>query len=1315
MNKGVYYFKGVLFVGLLFSTGLVNAQISDFYSESVSGRAGFSGAPNEIIDPFTGTLNIVHNDVVIPGNGGLDIRVQRVYSSQNVYYKNGTQNTLNTLQSRQPVGQGWIMHFGRIRMPKSSNPCAAAGQQDITNNPTVELQDGSQQILFCNDYASTYDTNAEFVTKGNGVADYLNPSSTLNGFSYIDSNGVKYTMDYRLDGGIGQFITDDVWYATRIEDGNGNYLTITYYPDSDREAILIKRIQSSDGRAVDFTYFDSTNADKARLATVKHSTQTWTYSYQTVTDYQYQSGTTQTYYLLTKVDFPGTNTGDWEYDYYNRADGVAGDRLIEEVTHPFGGTTTYDYEYHCFMYTSCSSSSQYNSLVVKSKVNGGRSITAGTWNFAYSESTTYDTTTITGPTSKEIYKHYGMLGFSNRITGSQPTYTNQIDDLWRTGLLVEKKIQTTSGSTLQTEEYDYSSRKISDEYYSRYPYTSSKKVSDYGVYAGYLTESRIIRDGKTYTTKYENFTDNLNPHKITEIGQSTRVTTLDYYPRSDGQNIVSQVDDEQYSGSTNRKITRTFDGNGNLKTKTRYGVLSTYGYDSQGNVTSVKDARNKITSYGSYYRGVPRVETQPESVSIARTVDTFGNIKSVNNGRNYTTNFTYDSLNRLKNTTYPFGSASSVTWGSTGQTLTRGGYTQIITVDGFGRTICTKTENIYVGEAYDAVGNRTYETYPNYTSCTDNTRTSFTYDALNRLKRSTHPDTKYTEITYQNNNVQRLRDERGSLFYSTYRSYASPDQQELISMTGPEALSLAIGRNDIGQVTSINRNGVNRTYNYGTSIFLLSETNPETGTTTYGRDAVGNMTSKKVGTSGTTNYTYDDLNRLELTNYPSGTPDVTTTYDKNSNVQTIDSSIADITYTYDPNDNLTKEQQNIDGDNYFLTYNYTSLDHLNSITYADGGLVTYSPNDLGWPTKASPYVSSVSYDAFGRPTTLDYANGRSQTQSYWTRGWPRRTIVNGSVSDRERTYDSAGNLIDLNDRLNNLYDRTMTYDGLNRLDTTNGAWGNGSVNYSTDDDITSKTMGSRSLSYGYSSANNRISSVSGLENFSSSAQYGYDVYGNIANKSNSSFGWTYDYDDASNLRQVFDNNSVLLRSYDYSGLKQRVKSVKTDETRIHIVSKAGQLMNEFVTTGTKPNIANVYLGSRLVAELESQMQPVPEPTIFGYGYGNNDHKDSYSTSFTLDKIPDTLRLCMDGYGISYATEVSVKVNGTLVGYMNPGGDPTQTCFDLTGSQLQLGSNTVLFSQAVSGQLWGVGIIQATAMYDGGFIPAIIMLLLGEEI
>ena len=1297
-----------------------NAIMPDFYGEAVGYdiRQPTSNAPNEIIDPFSGTLNLVHDDLVIPGNGAMDIRVQRVYSSQNVYARtlgvgSVTSSALGSLlQRRTPYGIGWSMHFGRIRVADGlfGRSCPVPLISSSEDNPVLETQDGQQKILFCNDYPRRYGTSADFVTKDHWVANELDDNS---GYEVIDSNGTKYTMNYRLFGSQHphpEATKQRVYYTTRIEDKNGNTIDISYRTQSSGENVLLHQIKSSDRRTVTFDYVDLNDPRRVRLRSISHFNRTVRYTFDSLSNFVGLNGLN--YYFLRSVDLPGftTSTGRWDYSYYNRALRVVGDNMLESVTYPTGGKTTYDYEYHCFISSACFPHGRNNSIVIKTKINGGRDITQGRWTYRYVGRNSHDTTTITGPNSIEVYKHFGLWGTGSDLNQNPVEFGDRNAGLWRIGLLFEKEIFDLNNNLIQKEEYDYEGRVISDEFYTREPYSTTRVISDPDVFSSYVTEYRITRENKTYTTKFENFADNINPHRIVQIGQATRTRTLTYYPRKDGQNIVSQVQNERYIGNDSPRITRSFDSNGNLRSESLFGVTTSYGYDSQGNVRSIRDARDNVTQYSRYSRGIPRTETKPEGVTITRTVNTYGNVTSQTDGRGHTKRYSYDGLNRLTDITYPSGKDSKIVWGTSRRTLTRGGYRQIIYYDGFGRKTCTQSENIYIGQAYDGVGNRVYETYPNFSSCRASTRTRYTYDALNRLRRTIHPDDTYSEITYRNNNVERLRDERGSIFDNAYRSFDDPDQKELVRLTGPENLDLTINRNILDQVTSLTRNGVNRSYTYNSNRFLISENNPETGRTTYGRDAVGNMTSRKVATSATTSFTYDDLNRLEHINYPRDTPDVNYRYDKNDNVTMVDSGIAKIEYNYDANNNLTQERHNIDGTNYFLSYAYTDLDHLDMITYADGDTVDYTSNDLGWPTKAAPYINSISYDAFGRPTEFRYANGRQTTQSYTTRGWPQRTVVNGNISNRERRYDAVGNLIRLNDRIDNRFNRSMTYDRLNRLKSASGAWGLGRINYSTNDDIITKRMGGRSLNYNYNNFN-QMNTVSNLANFSGTARYRYDVYGNVIEKIHGNTGWRYTYDEASNLRQVRDANNKELRQYDYSGDKQRVRSIKENEVRVHIVSKDGQILNEFVTSGEKPNITNVFVGNRLIAELETDNGSDTPATVFGFGYGNNANRNFYSTAFTLEKpIIGDVKICINGYDISDDTEVSVRVNGVLIGYVNSGPDQIETCFDLTSRQVSPGSNSITFTQSSPGQLWGVSLPNITQINIGVLVPIILWTL-----
>lgn len=195
-----------------------NAMLPNFYSEAMSpnkDRAATSLAPNEIIDTFSGGLGIVHTDLVVPGDGGMDIRIQRAYSSNSVYasaYGQLAQSS-GRLVETSPYGLGWTMHFGRVRLPsafllagwtfRSCPPISQVAKPSVTDNPTLEMPDGSQHQLICNDYPSTYSTNAHFITKNNWVVEPITSSSGAISFRVIDDNGMKYTMNYVLSGGRG--------------------------------------------------------------------------------------------------------------------------------------------------------------------------------------------------------------------------------------------------------------------------------------------------------------------------------------------------------------------------------------------------------------------------------------------------------------------------------------------------------------------------------------------------------------------------------------------------------------------------------------------------------------------------------------------------------------------------------------------------------------------------------------------------------------------------------------------------------------------------------------------------------------------------------------------------------------------------------------------------------------------------------------------------------------------------------------------------------------------------------------------------------
>src|SRR6266498_2799017 len=82
-------------------------------------RETYSTMPEEHIDPFTGGLTVSQVDWRLPGNGGLDLVIQRSYNSKsscNVRVQGGIYYC-DSWGERTPLGYGWNIHFGRLFVP----------------------------------------------------------------------------------------------------------------------------------------------------------------------------------------------------------------------------------------------------------------------------------------------------------------------------------------------------------------------------------------------------------------------------------------------------------------------------------------------------------------------------------------------------------------------------------------------------------------------------------------------------------------------------------------------------------------------------------------------------------------------------------------------------------------------------------------------------------------------------------------------------------------------------------------------------------------------------------------------------------------------------------------------------------------------------------------------------------------------------------------------------------------------------------------------------------------------------------------------
>lgn len=159
------------------------------------------------------------------------------------------------------------------------------------------------------------------------------------------------------------------------------------------------------------------------------------------------------------------------------------------------------------------------------------------------------------------------------------------------------------------------------------------------------------------------------------------------------------------------------------------------------------------------------------------------------------------------------------------------------------------------------------------------------------------------------------------------------------------------------------------------------------------------------------------------------------------------------------------------------------------------------------------------------------------------------------------------------------------------------------------------------------------------------------------------------------------------------------------------------------TNGALPSrINNNYIGTfrivdkREIGKVGNQLFDPQGPTpatIYGFGFGGKNYRQSYSASYGLSNIREGARLCLKSHSINSRNEVSITINGILFGFLPVGLGPKQSCFDIPSHIIVRGSNDITFTQSNPGEVWGVSEIRFNPIHKDGFMAAIFMLLLDD--
>jgi RHS repeat-associated protein len=320
-------------------------------------------------------------------------------------------------------------------------------------------------------------------------------------------------------------------------------------------------------------------------------------------------------------------------------------------------------------------------------------------------------------------------------------------------------------------------------------------------------------------------------------------------PIGDGQSTT------QYFYSPSFHLIRVVDDNNHdatvsLDTANRVSVVTdakgntlTYSYDANSNVTAI---------------------TELDKSDLGNPDETF------------VSGYTYDSINRLTGITDSVGNVTTIGYDSRDNLTVETdalNHEARYTYDGINRLTLTVHDMNALGadpaDPIDIVLGREWDDSTRLVTRTDDNGnvTTYTYDPLNRLTRTTYFDTTTTDATYDvHDNQVTLTDANGSVTASTY---------DLLNRRTGNVISPGAG---IGGTTFEN-------FSYdGLSDPVVAEDDDSMVTHAY--DSLGQVTRETMTTdtpgsptTGTTDYAYDGVgNRLSLT-YPGGRV-LTTTYDE---------------------------------------------------------------------------------------------------------------------------------------------------------------------------------------------------------------------------------------------------------------------------------------------------------------------------------------------------------------------------------------------------------------------------------------------------
>ena len=384
------------------------------------------------------------------------------------------------------------------------------------------------------------------------------------------------------------------------------------------------------------------------------------------------------------------------------------------------------------------------------------------------------------------------------------------------------------------------------------------------------------------------------------------------------------------------------------------------------------------TTYEQDDLGNQLKEVSPDRGTLVYTHDTAGNVKSITDARNITTQYSYDALNRV--TVDYSGTEEDVS-------LTYDSYTGC--TNGIGKPCKVTDQSGSTEYAYDGFGNLA-ETRKTERGVTYVTR--YTYDHANRVASITYPDGRV--ISYARDVLGRIAQ---------------------VSMT-KDGVTTVLTSNVAYRADGLPKNiaygnGLTETRTYDPKGQLLHQALGSENRD-YSYDLNGNLT-QAIRANGTSLYGYDTLDRLtQETSATVGS--LAYSYDPNGNRLSFLDNGETKSYSYSPNSNrltqvghkevtLDAAGNTISKDNGKWKYEYGQSGRLLKVYKEKKWVATYLYNHLGQRTqKITKHGTTIyHYDLQGRLIAETNKNGELQRAYVWLDDMPLAQIdIKGHHDDK---------------------------------------------------------------------------------------------------------------------------------------------------------------------------------------------------------------------------------------------------------------------------------------------------------------------------